>query len=1079
MAIVSGTNGNDSITPFGASPGLTGWVVGLPGDDSLLGGGGNDTLDGGPGNDTLQGGSGLDFFEASPGADVIDGGEQGTRNTVSYRDGAVPGGVSIVMANSLSGTVTKGDGSIDTLQNITDIWGSSEADTFVGTAVSVGVIGFRFRPGPGNDTINGAANTVVAIDYFDAPTAINIDLAAGIASADGFGGTDTLIGVRFVRASASSDDTILGSDANEQFAVGGSGNKTIDGGGGIDTYRYALATAITATLGATLVGGVPAGTVVKASGTDTIIGIENLVGGGGNDSILGSSADNVMGGEVGADTVDGGAGFDTYDLNASTQAVVPGGAIANLSASSRAFAFGTVAAGTARDPWGSTDVLFNFEAVRGTEFNDTLIGGAGSESLSGAGGNDQIEGGNGNDTLVGGAGDDGLNGGEGNDLIQGGAGADFVTGSAGSDTVDGGEFNARNTLAYTGFTGGPITAVFTTNDNATVTKAGGGVDTLLFINAVRGTAGNDTLNGAIITADYGNTLYLRGSGGNDVITGNGTARVTAEYTDAPKAVNVDLGLGIATQDGYDGVDTLINVARVHASMNHNDTLTGGTRDEAFLLLGPGGSKLINGGGGIDIYRTVGASAGVVIDLALGTAVKTGGGTDTLVNIEDAGGGTGADSLYGDAGNNGLTGDAGSDLLDGRGGFDTANYVLNFFLPITKGVIVNLATGLATDPWDNIDTLLSIEGVIGTNVADTVLGDGLANSLAGRAGDDSLASAGGNDTILGEAGNDTLDGGTGLDSLVGGTGNDLIIVDNAGDTVAELADEGTDTVQASISWTLGENLEALVLTGTARNGTGNALDNLLTGTGARNVLNGGEGEDTLEGGAGGDQLDGGAGADSLVGGANNDTYLVDDAGDVILELAGGGADTVRASVDWTLGDQLEDLVLLSGAVAGTGNTLNNVIEGNGAANTLSGLGGRDLLLGNAGNDTLLGGDGLDTLEGGGGRDSMEGGTNNDLFRWALASHGRDTISGFNPAQDDLAFSAAGFGGGLVAGVALTAAQFESNTTGTATTADARFVYSTTSGVLSFDIDGNGAAAAANIATFIGNPALTAADFVITP
>src|SRR5436309_1440705 len=166
---------------------------------------------------------------------------------------------------------------------------------------------------------------------------------------------------------------------------------------------------------------------------------------------------------------------------------------------------------------------------------------------------------------------------------------------------------------------------------------------------------------------------------------------------------------------------------------------------------------------------------------------------------------------------------------------------------------------------------------------------------------------------------------GADTMIGGAGNDTYVVDNVGDVITENAAEGTDLVQSSATYTLGTNLENLALTGaSAISGTGNAGDNILTGNAAVN---------TLTGGLGNDQLDGGAGADTLKGGAGDDSYTIDNASDVITELAGEGIDTARTSVTYTIGANVEILVLTgSAAINGTGNTLNNTLTGNTANNT---------------------------------------------------------------------------------------------------------------------------------------------------
>ena len=220
---------------------------------------------------------------------------------------------------------------------------------------------------------------------------------------------------------------------------------------------------------------------------------------------------------------------------------------------------------------------------------------------------------------------------------------------------------------------------------------------------------------------------------------------------------------------------------------------------------------------------------------------------------------------------------------------------------------------------------------------------------------------------------------GADTLTGTAGDDIFVVDHPGDIIVENDNAGTDLVRASVDFELrdfGMSLEDLTLTGDADiKGTGNGADNVLTGNSGNNALNGAWGNDMIYGMAGDDTLQDTKGVDTLVGGSGDDVYFVDDAGDVVIEMAGEGHDLINSSVSfrlWADAPDVEDLVLTgSNAIDGIGNAHDNHIIGNGAANNLDGARGRDLLEGGGGADTLLGQSGADTLLGQAGDDVLYG------------------------------------------------------------------------------------------------------------
>ncbi len=423
---------------------------------------------------------------------------------------------------------------------------------------------------------------------------------------------------------------------------------------------------------------------------------------------------------------------------------------------------------------------------------------------------------------------------------------------------------------------------------------------------------------------------------------------------------------------------------------------------------PGGNRIfltIWDGGGHDTYDLSNYAGGVTIDLTpggwsvastaqlamLGTGKFARGNIfnamqyqgDARSLIEDAIGGAGNDRITGNIADNALSGGDGNDTLIGGAGADTldggsgADSLIggvgdDTYIVREAGTIIGEGTAQGFDR-----VVAHVSWTLGANLEALTLagtaaingtGNALANELIGNAGANSLAGAAGNDLLQGMGGNDTLDAGLGADTLAGGSGDDLYYVYATNQQVIEQPGDGADTVVAAVSWTLGTAMEALLLAGTATSGTGNDDANLIGGNAGANLLRGLGGADTLQGGAGGDTLDGGTGADRLAGGLGNDVYIVDDAGDTVVEDAASGIDLVRSSVDWILASEVENLVLTgSGNLAGTGNALANALTGNDGANWLRGLDGNDSLTAGTGNDTLDGGLGNDVMTGGLGDD----------------------------------------------------------------------------------------------------------------
>ena len=474
-----------------------------------------------------------------------------------------------------------------------------------------------------------------------------------------------------------------------------------------------------------------------------------------------------------------------------------------------------------------------------------------------------------------------------------------------------------------------------------------------------------------------------------------------QFADGSTWSNTDINTRVLDVAGTAGADTMAGVegyTDVIHGLDGNDRLSGlGGGDRLYgdggddTLSASGNNNLLDGGSGND---TLGISGSQVVS---GNTFVGGTGNDTLTGsyysdtyVFNAGDGQDTiwEASYGYANTDVLrlgVGISAGDVLLQRSGLDL---VFRFNGGSDQITASNwFAVGNAPDIYQ-IEQVQFADGLVWSNsrvtagVLSDIVGSASLDTLSGSAASDRLLGLEGDDVLYGLAGHDRLNGGDGADTMVGGSGDDVYAVNSESDVVTELAGEGRDAVRSGITFTLPTHVEDLVLAGTAAiNGTGNSLANLLAGNTAANTL------------------DGLLGADTLIGGGGDDVYLVDDAGDQVIELAAQGTDRVDSAITWTLGANLEHLTLTGAEpTSGRGNAQDNLIMGNSASNLLDGDAGNDTLRGGMGDDSLSGGAGDDALSGGQGNDSLLGGAGNDNLTGGAGDDalwggtGNDSLSG---------------------------------------------------------------------------------------
>ena len=709
-------------------------VTGTAGDDALTGTDGNDLIEGYSGNDTLDGGAGVDEFRpGTSGAtgDVIHTGAGSdwidyTNSTWGFQTLTYAGDAEAIDAylNAIDDVadIVQGD-ALDVIIAVENAFSTGANDiggfALIGTDhddVFTIVTGSDDRViltgGAGLDSYTLSGTGTVRLSFADATGGASVNLAYGIVQNDGYGNLEQISGVVGEVHGTGYTDSITGTSADEVFILDG-GDDTLSGGLGIDLLHYDLG-GFDSGVNVDLEAGLATGSWNGTGFTQTLAGIEQVLGSEGDDTLEANFYTTRLRGNGGADrfAMANGGYLTIEDYTIGTD-ILDVSALTLLSAADIADAFGN-----------ATDVVNGAEILLGTGLL-TLEGITAEQAmhLTYEGADELVV----DDTYVF---DNEVIG----DIFRGGAGSDtldfsyVVNGFAGMDysaltqaisvTIDGGA-NTGSVVKGTIGTDTMVNVAIPMTGGVTYAETGG-----------LGLVGSTLDDSFTLSAAAGQWMRVAGGQGNDRYSFAGAGVIQLDYAGSTGGIIANLGTG-TIQDGLGGTDTVSGDLAELRGSDFSDSITGSAGADSFVLRA--GNDTLDGAAGVDLLRFDQSEIGaLVVNLGTNSATGTWDGTafaHSLSGIEQVSGSDGNDRLTGDSLANTLWGGEGQDTLNGAAGNDTL-----------------------------------IGGTTDTDLRDVIYGGD---------GDDSLDGGAGNDELRGDNGNDTLLGGDGTDSVIGGEGNDQL------------------------------------------------------------------------------------------------------------------------------------------------------------------------------------------------------------------------------------------------------------------------------------------------------------------